>query len=568
MAIMIPDTPRQHDKFSQEDIIFEALKKLPDDFYVVHSLAITQCNDNVLHQSETDFVIVHARLGVLCLEAKAGKVYYQNGDWYYAGGTLMPHGGPINQAAGNKWKLIDYIRKRNLGTILQSCKFLHGCWFPSITKGELKSVSLPPECDEKIILTKEALEAPEEAIQKIFSIELPNKVQTNLKKREFRRLLEEVICPAFELVPSISSYLQLSQFAMNRLLDEQSKLLNYLEDQPNAVINGAAGTGKTMLAIEKARRHSVAGEKVMFLCFNSKLRDYLHTYHAYENVSYYTIDGFACKICASATPDHMLLKKRLEEMYGGDEFPYQHIIIDEGQDFGQDRIEESGIIEILESIILDNDEKMGTFYIFYDKRQLIQSDRVPSYIADADCKLTLYRNCRNTENIAISSTRLLPDAKKPKLIEGCLKGTPPHIHFETSLSGIRSAVDNVVQRHLEQGVEDIVILTCKTESTSIFADLCADGFYHYDDRAFPFSTCRKFKGLEADAIILMDIDTTLDDEKQKLLFYVGASRARYSLDLICPLTKPECVDLLDRIGMPTSSKNPQRALASILNAIC
>ena len=54
-----------------------------------------------------------------------------------------------------------------------------------------------------------------------------------------------------------------------------------------------------------------------------------------------------------------------------DSFPYKHIIVDEGQDFGQKRIEEANILDILETIVLDEDRD-GTYYVFYDKNQLIQ----------------------------------------------------------------------------------------------------------------------------------------------------------------------------------------------------
>ena len=63
-------------------------------------------------------------------------------------------------------------------------------------------------------------------------------------------------------------------------------------------------------------------------------------------------------------------------------------------------VEETGIIEIMKSIITDIKPDHASFYIFYDKLQLVQSQTIPQYISDADCKLTLYRNCRNTENIA------------------------------------------------------------------------------------------------------------------------------------------------------------------------
>ena len=85
----------------------------------------------------------------------------------------------------------------------------------------------------------------------------------------------------------------------------------------------------------------------------------------------------------------------MEEMYFSEVFPYQHIVIDEGQDFGFDDIEEGEILDKLKLMVEDK----GTFYVFYDRLQLIQGRKIPSFIEDADCKLTLYRNCRNTENI-------------------------------------------------------------------------------------------------------------------------------------------------------------------------
>lgn len=41
-----------------------------------------------------------------------------------------------------------------------------------------------------------------------------------------------------------------------------------------------------------------------------------------------------------------------------------HIVIDEGQDFGIDAVEETGIIEVLKSIITDIKPNNASFYIF------------------------------------------------------------------------------------------------------------------------------------------------------------------------------------------------------------
>lgn len=64
-----------------------------------------------------------------------------------------------------------------------------------------------------------------------------------------------------------------------------------------------------------------------------------------------------------------------------------------------------------------------------------------------------------------------------------------------------------------------------------------------------FTTARKFKGLEADAIIMIDADAeTFADEESKRLFYVGASRAKHYLDIVFVGGKTELEDMVSKIG--------------------
>lgn len=152
------------------------------------------------------------------------------------------------------------------------------------------------------------------------------------------------------------------------------------------------------------------------------------------------------------------------EMYYSGVFPYKHVIIDEGQDFGQNRIEESSVIQTLESIVL-SDEIKGTFYLFYDKNQLVQGRQIPQYIADSDCKLTLYKNCRNTENIAITSMRPLGKDKKPKMFQGCVKGASPDIHIASSEADSLEyiALTNLIPEFLQMVDEGKMALTPAVE---------------------------------------------------------------------------------------------------------
>ena len=90
------------------------------------------------------------------------------------------------------------------------------------------------------------------------------------------------------------------------------------------------------------------------------------------------------------------------------------------------------------------------------------------FIEDADCKLTLYRNCRNTENIAITSLRPLSE-RKPKLHEGCVKGVPANFYFASDDDRAIECVDDVIEKLRTDGFKDIVILTCKTEESSLLS---------------------------------------------------------------------------------------------------
>lgn len=319
-----------------------------------------------------------------------------------------------------------------------------------------------------------------------------------------------------------------------------------------------------MIAVEKAQRHAVVGENVLFLCYNNQLKKYLSDNYAYDNIDYYTISGYACKLCDSITPNYVKMQEKLEEMYLFGTFPYDHIVIDEGQDFGIEDVEEADVIETLKSIIEDTKPDTSSFYIFYDKLQLVQSSKIPKYIKEADCKLTLYRNCRNTENIATTSLAPITE-RSPKLIDGCVKGVPAKLHFCADEAAVQAKLDLLLDTLRGQGVKDIVILTCKTETSSILNSVILNGVYR---NKYRFSTCRKFKGLEADAVILVDVDSDTFVSNNILLYYVGTSRARLWLDIITTMDGEACTDVLQNAFKKKNHvRNPQKELAAAINAV-
>jgi DNA helicase IV len=269
------------------------------------------------------------------------------------------------------------------------------------------------------------------------------------------------------------------------------------------------------------------------------------------------------KFCGKV--DYKALQEKLTQMFLEGTFPYQHVIIDEGQDFGKEEIDEVEIIELLKENVLENESGIGTFYFFYDKNQMIQSKKAPKYIEDAECKLTLYRNCRNTENIALTSLRLLGSKKMPKLYPDAVMGELPEIGFCETKDDTVAMLNSEIDKYINEGYNDITILTCKTEEKSILDDYCNDSKYKYECGYVKFTTCRKFKGLESDAIIVVDIDKDTFVDKGEQLMYVGTSRARFKLSCIINMSEGQCLELMEERGIK-HNRNIFKSFATAFNA--
>ena len=151
---------------------------------------------------------------------------------------------------------MELIGNSRLGFLTERIKFLHGVWFPSISDERIDEIDMPPEADRKIVLGSEALFDTWTCIERLFSLEVPAGIVTDISDREFRSIVCEILCPKFNIFPPPGFDVDLKHAVFYRMLDEQSGILNFLTEQRSAVINGAAGTGKTMIAVEKAARHA------------------------------------------------------------------------------------------------------------------------------------------------------------------------------------------------------------------------------------------------------------------------------------------------------------------------
>ncbi|MDG0888297.1 nuclease-related domain-containing DEAD/DEAH box helicase [Paracholeplasma manati] len=559
MAILIPKLPREFDPASKEGYVFDRLSQLSDQFFVFHSFKFVDLSRG--HRDyEADFIILSKTGDLIVLEAKAGLIQVIDGDWYYQSGIPMKSGGPFEQAKQNKYAIKDQLLK-NFETrgIVNKVKFYHAVCLPSASRGYINNLNLPMDCPKELILTKDDLDGDlENAINNIVSM---NASEKNVNENEIKKLVYHVLAPSFKIVAVDNFELDLKTMRFNQLTEEQFVLMDFLENQRTATISGQAGTGKTMIAVERARRLANQNQRVLFLCYNRQLRDFLDTKYHSNHIDFFTIDMFKTKYSTNSYYPYKGLEKYLTECYDGTKnFEYNHIIIDEGQDFGQDTIEESEIISIMSMII---EQMNGTFYVFYDKLQLVQGQKLPNYIQESDCKITLYKNCRNTINIA--STSMKPLDIKPIVYDGAIQGNQPKIVLDSE-GKFEALLNKQIDHYLSLGYKDIVILTAKAANKSILWPKHIDNQYKYQNKTFTCTSVRKFKGLEADVIIMIDVDAT-SFRSEKMLFYVGASRAKFELTIIVSMSNEEAKDIVNELNPAYAKFHPKKGLAALLNGI-
>ena len=272
-----------------------------------------------------------------------------------------------------------------------------------------------------------------------------------------------------------------------------------------------------------------------------------------------------------------------------EKFGYKHVIVDEGQDFGLvdasvDSSEAEANCSILDLLQEAAAESNGTFYLFYDKYQMIQGGesieyKIPDCITNSDCKLSLHLNCRNTKEIAQTSVTPLKDSKnraiKPKAACTWYEPAKPQMHIIGSKKKAISTINEILDKYYENKLEKVVILTPGKEEFSCLSDSLVQGSgdnegymtYSHNGIDYKVTTCIKFKGLEADAIIMMDLDKSSFTGYKGLEFYVGTSRAKQYLDYVVCLTPNDFPEVIAALDPDAPIKNDPEKLRKVLGTL-
>lgn len=560
MAKMIPSHEDDFNNSFGERQVFSALRDgLTDDYTVFHSFRWNKrVQSGRIEWGEADFTVFHPKHGILVVEVKSGGIVLDNGQWQYErtdNHQRYPMKDPLEQASRTTYAIKELVESALPAG--EYCWAEPVVWFPSISDRALVS-DIPNTYHPEIVLMDWALNNAKQAMNNAYQF-YDSARRTKLSP-ESARLVIRALAPAFSAVPSLGALYSEQEHHFLRLTTEQNGLLDYLEEQPTAVVQGSAGTGKTLLAVEKARRLAEDG-KVLFLCFNRFLVEDLRQKNQGLNIAFYNLSSLVVRETGiSGIPSDEDITEYLNQYDEVGDWDYKHIIIDEGQDFDDTHLALLAAIAEIQG---------GVFYVFYDKNQLVQRRELPDWVKNAECRLVLRRNCRNTHSIATTAGR--PIDIEPILWEKSPVGKTPGFYLMSSTADVLSKLAELIRKYMDAGIpmEQITILTAKTEERSILSELSQLGKWPLirsrKDMGILFTTARKFKGLEAAVIIVTDVDAaTFGSTEERNLFYVGASRAKDFLDIVTVLEDGQLQALGSTLNDGKPVKNAAAKIASTL----
>lgn len=152
----------------------------------------------------------------------------------------------------------------------------------------------------------------------------------------------------FVFVPMLSDRLNDVEKKLVRLTYEQTQLMQALSMNAHLMIEGKAGTGKTLLATDYAKKRASEGKKVLYLTFNKNLSNNVNSQIGeFENlkvINIHALFGEYVKVDTeklNANPSKYFSEDLPEEVLDYlsvlsdseiDKFNYDVLVMDEGQD--------------------------------------------------------------------------------------------------------------------------------------------------------------------------------------------------------------------------------------------
>ena len=558
---------------------------------VLHSFDIADHRRQLA--GEIDFLCVVPGKGVLVVEVKGcHELGRHGGDWYYGRSAEPDHRGPFRQAADAMHSLRE--RLAALHPELARVPFWSAVCFPFIDFAESS-----PEWHTWQVIDRRALQA--QPIERLMEGVL-NQARKHLLEHHAGWFHPEkgeptphqcdalvgLLRPDFDFFESPKSRLLRLDEEVRHYTEEQFEALDTIDSNPRIVFDGPAGTGKTLLAIEAARRAVSRGRRVLLLCFNRPLGRWLQEETA----------GMGRGITARTLHEHLRLlagiapsrEQRCRTEFWQDELPalaieallgregdrgqYDEIVLDEAQDVLRRSYLDALDLSLRGGLEHGHWRFFGdfTWQRIYDAAALTvdefldppADERAAGAVPVSASRCELRINCRNTPRVAwlacaaghvspgYRRVRRPDDAVEPDLrwygsereqleqLRAVLTElrdagfAGPRVAILSPRGNERCAAAQLTEQPWRDRLAPLVKEPREGEEDEELGDWMAacipSDLDAVDLRsgASKYSSIYRFKGLEAPAVVITDVDD-VDMPDMRSLFYVGCTRALHRL---------------------------------------
>ena len=524
--------------------------RLAPEVVVIHSLALLRLTGaGGREDSEADFIIIDPAKGVVVVEVKGGGVEFDpaSGIWFSTGRNKRNKiKDPFRQAHDQKRALIDLVRKTPAFTG-RRLLFAHGAFFPDVDRVEaIRQPSIAPD----MVGGRMHLSSLKAWLAALFNYWRGQDVRSVPPGSAGAAALERLLSGPIKVKPLIAKEIADEEAVRVTLTQQQARLLRALGGRRRAVICGGAGTGKTLLALERARELAAQGRKTLLVCYNRPLADYLKAaVQGIDNLhamTFHQLCEWRISVARGETGRDFLVEAMAAYPAGdrftlqlpfalalaveATKFRYDAVIADEAQDFAAEFW--LGLDTLLAS------ETDSWLYVFFDHNQAIYAGAPMPPVNEAPFILTT--NCRNTRVIHAVAYQYYsgPETDAP-IIEGAEIGVLSASNEAKRVARVQEVVSKLIA---EEGVSptDIAVLVVRDATQALYDAVAAGRLPHGASWGIKqhrleghvvIDTVSRFKGLEAAVVILCGFegaDARVDCE----LLYVGLSRAKSRVYLV------------------------------------
>lgn len=555
MAKMIPDVDHSAIRNKAEGKVYKALREqLPDDWVVRHHYPGCWMQGVCLRDCEADFIVIAPGRGLLFLEVKGSEGFdCVDGVWHRLkpGDVREVTDNPFDQVVATKHKIVERLSLRlgyNNGKAGFPGIYGHAVVYPN---GKLVG-RLCASQDPQVMITYKDMGDLRARVEQAFRDWDYNNRGARFTA-DVMRFVVDVLRDNCRFVPVIAADVDSDDDRIDELTQQQWKTLEALLSNKRVLVKGVAGSGKTLLAVWAAAKLADDGRKrVLFLCYNDTLADWLRARHPASGVEYIHFHSLCSQLARRAglpfnvvgnaddfwrnKADGLLIESLEALALTSKPVAYDYVFVDEAQDFQPQWW--------IATQMLLKDSDHGGLYLFADPAQIFYTENCSSFPPTA-VDVELRENCRNTKKIAaycrnvasngMESFAFSPEGVQPEVLNAC-----PNIHDRAAT--VTRICSNLLREGFSPGRIAILSPWTRNNTASILQRIqrvddvkCVtpdtDGGLKewMDGKGILATTIKSFKGLEADCVIISDVPDVGTTGFREADLYVASSRAKHRL---------------------------------------